>query len=104
MGGVEAMEARNKEKAALLYDAIDNSALFKNTIPAEDRSLTNVVFVTGDKDLDGAFVAGAKAKGLYNVKGHRSVGGMRASLYNAMDMKGVKALVDYMKEFEVQRG
>ena len=104
MGGVKAMEARNKEKAAFLYDAIDNSALFKNTIPSEDRSLTNVVFVTGDKDLDEEFVAGAKAKGLFNVKGHRSVGGMRASLYNAMDMKGVKALVDYMKEFEVQRG
>ena len=104
MGGVEAMEARNKEKAALLYDAIDNSALFKNTIPETDRSLTNVVFVTGDKNLDADFVAGAKAKGLYNVKGHRSVGGMRASLYNAMDISGVKALVNYMKEFEVQRG
>ena len=104
MGGVEAMESRNKEKAALLYETIDNSALFKNTIPAEDRSLTNVVFLTGDKDLDGDFVAGAKAKGLFNVKGHRSVGGMRASLYNAMDINGVKALVNYMKEFEVQRG
>lgn len=104
MGGVKAMEARNKEKAGLLYDAIDNSALFKNSIPAKDRSLTNAVFVTGDKDLDADFVAGAKAKGLFNVKGHRSVGGMRASLYNAMEIDGVKALVDYMKEFEVQRG
>lgn len=104
MGGVEAMEARNREKAALLYETIDNSTLFKNTIPAEDRSLTNVVFVTGDKDLDADFVAGAKAKGLFSVKGHRSVGGMRASLYNAMDISGVKALVNYMKEFEVQRG
>ncbi|MDY3119002.1 MAG: 3-phosphoserine/phosphohydroxythreonine transaminase [Peptoniphilus sp.] len=104
MGGVEAMESRNKEKAALLYDAIDNSNLFQNNIAARDRSLTNVVFVTGDKELDAAFVDGAKARGLYNVKGHRSVGGMRASLYNAMELAGVQALVNYMKEFEVQRG
>ncbi len=104
MGGVEAMESRNKEKAALLYDAIDNSNLFQNNIAARDRSLTNVVFVTGDKELDAAFVDGAKARGLCNVKGHRSVGGMRASLYNAMELAGVQALVNYMKEFEVQRG
>lgn len=104
MGGVEGMEARNKEKAALLYDTIDNSRLYKNEIPREDRSLTNAVFVTGSKELDAAFIKGAKEKGIVNIKGHRSVGGMRASLYNAMDLEGVKALVDYMKEFERNNG
>lgn len=104
MGGVSAMEARNKEKAKLLYDAIDNSDLFKNNIPDGDRSLTNVVFVTGSKELDAEFVKGAKEKGIVNIKGHRSVGGMRASLYNAMELEGVKRLVDYMKEFERNNG
>ncbi|MDD7363293.1 MAG: 3-phosphoserine/phosphohydroxythreonine transaminase [Peptoniphilus sp.] len=104
MGGVEAMEARNKEKAKLLYDTIDNSGLYKNVIPEEDRSLTNVVFVTGSKELDAEFVKGAKEKGIVNIKGHRSVGGMRASIYNAMDIEGVEALVDYMKEFERNNG
>ena len=98
MGGVSAMEARNKD------DAIDNSDLFKNNIPEEDRSLTNVVFVTGSKELDADFVKGAKEKGIVNIKGHRSVGGMRASLYNAMELEGVRRLVDYMKEFERNNG
>lgn len=99
-GGMEEMDRRNKEKAKLLYDFIDNSSLYKNNIYKEDRSLMNVVFVTGDKDLDAKFVEGAKKFGLVNVKGHRSVGGMRASLYNAMPIDGVKKLIEYMKKFE----
>ncbi|MDO5037711.1 MAG: 3-phosphoserine/phosphohydroxythreonine transaminase [Tissierellia bacterium] len=101
-GGVPAMEERNKEKAKLLYEAIDNSQVFKNKIRPQDRSLMNVTFVTGDKDLDAKFIAGAKKKGLENLKGHRSTGGIRASIYNAMPLEGVKALVDYMKEFELE--
>ena len=83
-GGVEAMEKRNREKAAMLYDYIDSSRLFKNPVAKEDRSMMNVVFVTGDADLDKKFVAEAKAAGLVNLSGHRSIGGMRASIYNAM--------------------
>lgn len=99
-GGVEAIEKINREKAKMLYDFIDNSKVFKNNIAQEDRSLMNVVFVTGDENLDKDFIAGANARGLSGLKGHRSVGGMRASIYNAMPVDGVKALVDYMKEFE----
>lgn len=102
-GGVEAMEKVNKEKAGILYEFIDNSKIFKNNVAAEDRSIMNVVFVTGDKDLDAEFVKGAKAHGLEGLKGHRSVGGMRASIYNAMPLEGVEALIDYMKKFEIER-
>lgn len=99
-GGVEAMEKRNREKAAMLYDYIDSSRLFKNPVAKEDRSMMNVVFVTGDADLDKKFVAEAKAAGLVNLSGHRSIGGMRASIYNAMPKEGIEALIDFMKKFE----
>lgn len=99
-GGVAAMEKLNREKAALLYDFLDNSKLFNGTAAKEDRSMMNVPFVTGDADLDAKFIAGAKEVGLMNVKGHRSVGGMRASIYNAMPIDGVKALIAYMEKFE----
>lgn len=99
-GGLEGISRRNHEKAQLLYDYLDASALFKPTAATADRSIMNVPFVTGDADLDAEFVAGAKAHGIANIKGHRSVGGMRASIYNAMTVEGVQALVDYMKEFE----
>lgn len=102
-GGIEAIEKINKEKARILYEFIDNSKVFKNNIEKEDRSIMNAVFVTGDDNLDGEFLKGAKAKGLEGLKGHRSVGGMRASIYNAMPLEGVKALVKYMKEFEMKR-
>jgi len=101
-GGVKAMEEVNKYKANLLYSFIDNSSLFTNPVAREDRSLMNITFVTGNPDLDSAFVKEAKVKGLVNLKGHRSVGGMRASIYNAMPVEGVEKLVDFMKEFEVQ--
>ena len=104
MGGLQEMEKRNKEKAAILYDFLDNSKLFKGTVRAEDRSLMNVPFVTGDADLDAKFVAEAKAAGLENLKGHRSVGGMRASIYNAMPKEGVQTLVDFMEKFEKENG
>ena len=93
MGGLEAMKERNEKKAAILYDFLDQSRLFKGTVVKEDRSLMNVPFVTGDKDLDAKFVAQAKAAGLENLKGHRTVGGMRASIYNAMPIEGVDKLV-----------
>ena len=99
-GGLDAMKERNVEKAALLYDYLDESALFRGTVRKEDRSLMNVPFVTGNADLDAEFVAEAKKAGLENLKGHRSVGGMRASIYNAMPKAGVEALVAFMKEFE----
>ncbi len=99
-GGIDAMEKQNKDKAAMLYDYLDNSALFAGTVAKEDRSIMNVPFVTGNPELDAKFVAGAAEKGLVNLKGHRSVGGMRASIYNAMPVEGVRALVDYMTEFE----
>ena len=102
LGGLEAMKKRNEEKAAILYDFLDNSKLFKGTVRKEDRSLMNVPFVTGDKDLDAKFVAEAKAAGLENLKGHRTVGGMRASIYNAMPKEGVIALVEFMKKFEAE--
>ena len=101
-GGVSAMEKINIEKAGMLYDFLDNSKLFKGTAKAKDRSRMNVTFVTGDADLDAAFVKEAAAKGLVNLKGHRIVGGMRASIYNAMPIDGVKQLVAFMKEFEAK--
>ena len=100
MGGLEVMKEKNEEKAKILYDFLDQSKLFKGTVVAKDRSLMNVPFVTGDADLDAKFVKEAKAAGLENLKGHRSVGGMRASIYNAMPKEGVEALVTFMKKFE----
>lgn len=100
-GGLEAMRQRNIEKAQLLYDFLDASKLFSGTVRREDRSVMNVPFVTGNKELDGEFVCEAAAQGLVNLKGHRSVGGMRASIYNAMPKKGVEALVKFMGEFEL---
>ena len=99
-GGLDAMKAYNEKKAAVLYDFLDQSKLFKGTVRKEDRSLMNVPFVTGDPELDAKFVREAEAAGLVNLKGHRTVGGMRASIYNAMPMEGVEALVAFMKEFE----
>lgn len=99
-GGVDAMAKRNREKASLLYDFLDNSKLFKATVEARSRSIMNVPFVTGNEELDNKFIAEASKKGLKTLKGHRSVGGMRASIYNAMPKEGVQTLVDFMKEFE----
>ena len=99
-GGLEAMAKHNEEKAKILYDFLDQSKLFKGTVVKEDRSLMNVPFVTGNEDLDKQFVKEAEAAGLVSLKGHRSVGGMRASLYNAMPKEGVEALVAFMKKFE----
>ena len=100
MGGLKAMKERNEKKAKLLYDFLDQSKLFKGTVVPEDRSLMNVPFVTGDAELDAKFVKEAKEAGLENLKGHRTVGGMRASIYNAMPYEGVEALVAFMKKFE----
>ncbi len=100
MGGLEEMKRRNEEKAKILYDFLDSSRLFKGTVRKEDRSLMNVPFVTGDKEMDAKFVKAAEAEGLVNLKGHRTVGGMRASIYNAMPKEGVEALVAFMKKFE----
>ena len=101
-GGVAALEKVNIEKANLLYNYLDESKLFKGTAKEQYRSRMNVTFVTGDKDLDAAFVKEAAAKDLVNLKGHRIVGGMRASIYNAMPIEGVKKLVEFMKEFELK--
>ena len=103
-GGLEAMAKRNQEKAAILYDFLDNSKLFRGTVRKADRSLMNVPFVTGSQELDVRFVKEAEAAGLVNLKGHRSVGGMRASIYNAMPKEGVEALVSFMKSFEHENG
>ncbi len=100
MGGIKAMHEINVKKAKILYDFLDNSKMFKGTVVPEDRSLMNVPFVTDSEELNAKFIAEAKAKGFVNLKGHRSVGGMRASLYNAMPVEGVEALVAFMKEFE----
>ena len=100
MGGLEEMQKRNIEKAKILYDFLDESELFKGTVVKEDRSLMNVPFVTGDADLDAKFVKEAKEAGFENLKGHRTVGGMRASIYNAMPIEGVQKLVEFMKKFE----
>lgn len=102
LGGLEAVKVRNEKKAAVLYDFLDESKLFKGTVRKEDRSLMNVPFVTGDEELDAKFIKEAKASGLENLKGHRTVGGMRASIYNAMPIEGVEALVDFMKKFEIE--
>lgn len=99
-GGLAAMKEYNEKKAKILYDFLDESKLFKGTVVPKDRSLMNVPFVTGNKELDAKFVKEAKEAGLENLKGHRSVGGMRASIYNAMPIEGVEALVAFMKKFE----
>ena len=101
-GGLEAMKEHNEKKAKILYDFLDNSKMFKGTVRKEDRSLMNVPFVTGDTELDAKFVKAAKEAGFENLKGHRSVGGMRASIYNAMPIEGVKALVEFMAKFEAE--
>jgi len=100
MGGLEAMKKHNEEKASILYNYLDSSSMFKGTVVKKDRSLMNVPFVTGSDELDAKFVKESKAAGFENLKGHRSVGGMRASIYNAMPIEGVKALVEFMKKFE----
>ena len=100
IGGIAEMERRNKEKAQMLYDFIDSSRLFSCPVAKEDRSLMNVVFVTGDAELDKKFIALAKENGMINLSGHRSIGGIRASIYNAMPKEGVAALVDFMRKFE----
>ncbi len=100
MGGLEVMKERNEKKAKILYDYLDSSKLFKGTVVPEDRSLMNVPFVTGSKELDAEFVAEAQKAGFENLKGHRTVGGMRASIYNAMPIEGVEALVAFMEDFE----
>ena len=99
IGGLAEMQKRNIEKAALLYDYLDSTDFYTATARKEDRSIMNVPFVTASPELDAEFVAGAKERGIENIKGHRSVGGMRASIYNAMPIEGVKALVEYMREF-----
>ncbi|MBQ7505665.1 MAG: 3-phosphoserine/phosphohydroxythreonine transaminase [Ruminococcus sp.] len=100
MGGLEEMKKYNEKKAAILYDFLDSSNMFKGTVVKKDRSLMNVPFVTGDSDLDAKFVKEATAAGFVNLKGHRTVGGMRASIYNAMPIEGVEKLVAFMKKFE----
>ena len=100
MGGLEGMKAHNEKKAAVLYDFLDSSKMFRGTVVKKDRSLMNIPFVTGDSELDAKFVKEAEAAGFVNLKGHRTVGGMRASLYNAMPIEGVERLVDFMKKFE----
>ena len=103
-GCLAAMKERNEKKAKILYDFLDESKLFKGTVRKEDRSLMNVPFVTGDADLDAKFVKEAKEAGFENLKGHRTVGGMRASIYNAMPIEGVEKLVEFMREFEKNNG
>ena len=100
LGGLDEMKKRNEEKAKILYDFLDSSKLFKGTVVKEDRSLMNVPFITGNEELDAKFISEAKNNGFVNIKGHRSVGGMRASIYNAMPLEGVKKLVEFMKKFE----
>ena len=102
MGGLSVMKEKNEEKAKILYDFLDESKMFKGTVVKEDRSLMNVPFVTGDADLDAKFVKEATEAGFVNLKGHRTVGGMRASIYNAMPKEGVEKLVAFMKEFEAK--
>ena len=102
MGGLEAMKERNEKKAKILYDYLDESKLFKGTVRKEDRSLMNVPFITGNEELDAKFVKEAKEAGFENLKGHRTVGGMRASIHNAMPIEGVEKLVEFMKKFEAE--
>ena len=101
-GGLEAMKEYNEKKAQILYDYLDESKLFRGTVRREDRSLMNVPFVTGNEELDAKFVKEAKEAGFENLKGHRSVGGMRASIYNAMPVEGVEKLVEFMRKFEAE--
>lgn len=101
-GGLGVMKEKNEKKAGILYDFLDNSKLFKGTVRKEDRSLMNVPFVTGNEELDAKFIKAAQAAGFVNLKGHRSVGGMRASIYNAMPIEGVEKLVEFMKKFEAE--
>ncbi|MDY4593243.1 MAG: 3-phosphoserine/phosphohydroxythreonine transaminase [Eubacteriales bacterium] len=101
LGGVSEIQKINEYKAGLLYDFIDNSSFYTNNVNKEDRSLMNVPFVTGDKDMDAKFVKEAGENGLLSIKGHKLVGGMRASIYNAMPVEGVKALIEFMKKFEL---
>ncbi|CUX70906.1 Phosphoserine aminotransferase [Clostridium sp. C105KSO15] len=103
-GGLEAMKEFNEKKAAILYDYLDQSQMFTGTVVEKDRSLMNVPFVTGNEELDALFVKESKAAGFENLKGHRSVGGMRASIYNAMPIEGVEKLVAFMKDFETKHG
>ena len=100
LGGLEVMKVRNEEKAKILYDYLDSSKLFNGTVVKEDRSLMNVPFITGNKELDDKFIKEAKKVGIENIRGHITVGGMRASIYNAMPIEGVKYLVEFMKKFE----
>ena len=100
LGGLEVMKVRNEEKAKILYDYLDSSKLFNGTVVKEDRSLMNVPFITGNKELDDKFIKEAKKVGIENIRGHRTVGGMIASIYNAMPIEGVKYLVEFMKKFE----
>ena len=100
MGGLEAIQRLNEEKASILYAFLDRSKMFHGTVAKRDRSVMNVPFVTGDEALDAKFVKEAAEAGLVNLKGHRSVGGMRASIYNAMPIEGVRALVEFMEFFE----
>ena len=100
MGGLENMKKHNEKKAGILYDFLDQSKLFQGTVVPKDRSLMNVPFITGNEELDAKFVKEAVAKDFVNLKGHRSVGGMRASIYNAMPIEGVEKLVDFMSAFE----
>jgi phosphoserine aminotransferase len=103
-GGLAEIEKRNVEKANLLYDYLDKSGFYKNSVNPKDRSRMNVPFTLTDAALDDAFLKGAEQLGMVQLKGHRSVGGMRASIYNAMPIQGVRALVAYMKEFEAKHG
>ena len=100
IGGLEKMKERNEKKAAILYNFLDNSKLFKGTVVAEDRSLMNVPFVIGDDELEKKFISESEQNGFVNLKGHRTVGGMRASIYNAMPIEGVEKLVEFMAKFE----
>ena len=102
MGGLTEMDRRNREKAAVLYNFLNQSKLFRSTVAKEDRSLMNVPFMTSSKEQDAEVVAATKAAGFDNLKGHRSVGGLRASIYNAMPKEGVEALVDFLRKYEAQ--
>ena len=100
IGGLQKMKELNLEKSSLLYDFLDNSNMFNGTVKTEDRSMMNITFITGDKELDSKFISGAEKNNLVNIKGHRSVGGMRTSLYNAMPIDGVRSLIEFMRQFE----
>jgi phosphoserine aminotransferase len=103
-GGLAAIERRNVAKAKLLYDCLDASSFFRNPVARENRSRMNVPFTLARPELDDTFLKGAQERGMIQLKGHRSVGGMRASIYNAMPVEGVQRLVDYLREFEARHG